>query len=225
MAIFADPLNIMIFAVAAIAAFKLWQVLGRLPGDEPPPPPQPDEAGPVRIEPKPSDLVLESQPVKPVWQGYAPEGSDLALALLAIAARDSAFNTDEVVAGAKLAHERILEAFARGDLASLRPLLTPATLKTFETEIARRTAAGESASFNFVGIKSAGLRQARCSGNLAELDIAFASDVVSALKGKSGETLSGDEKRVVTVRELWTFARDLSLPDRAWLLAETQDDA
>ncbi len=222
MTFFSDPLNLLMFAVAAIAGFKLWQVLGQRSGFEPTPTLQP-----IKTEPSPTDLVLEPVASKPIWQGHAAEGSAMANALLRIAAKEPLFNTDSFIANAKQAHEHILEAFAKGDLPTLQPLLTPQTFQTFETEISRRKQANEIAVFHFIGFKSVKLADAQMSANnadtLAALVIAFESQIVTAIKDKTGSVISGDEKATTTIKELWTFERDLSSAENAWRLADTHD--
>jgi predicted lipid-binding transport protein (Tim44 family) len=218
MTFFSDPLNLLMFAIAAIAGFKLWQILGQRTGVEPRPTLQS-----IKTEPSPTDLVLEPVTANPVWQGYAPENSAMANALLRIIAKEPLFNTDAFMANAKQAHEQILEAFAKGDLPSLQTLLTPQTFQAFEKEIIRRKQAGETALFHFIGIKSAKLADAQMHENTAVLVIAFESQIVTAIKDKSGNLISGDEKASSIIKELWTFERDLTGAENSWRLAETHD--
>jgi len=218
MTFFSDPLNLLMLAIAAIAGFKLWQILGQRNGFEPKP-----AAEPIQTEPSPTDLVLEPVPTKPVWQGYATENSAMANALLRITAKEPLFNADAFITNAKLAHEHILEAFAKGDLATLQPLLTPQTFQAFEKEIVRRKQAGEVALFHFIGIKSCKLTDAQMPENTAALVIAFESQIVTAIKDRSGNLISGDEKASTIIKELWTFERDLTGAENSWRLAETHD--
>jgi predicted lipid-binding transport protein (Tim44 family) len=218
MTFFSDPLNLLMFAIAAIAGFKLWQVLGQRTGVEPRPTLQP-----IKTEPSPTDLALEPVIANPVWQGYAPENSAMAIALLRITAKEPLFNTDAFMANAKLAHEHILEAFAKGDLPTLQPLLTSQTFAAFEKEIIRRKRAGETALFHFIGVKSAKLSDAQMHENIAALVVAFESQIVTAIKDKAGMLISGDEKATSTIKELWTFERDLTGVENSWRLAETHD--
>ncbi len=220
MSMLADPLNLLFIAVAAIAGFKLWQVLGSRTGFQ-----QTLLAPKIETARLPSDLELKPVLQKPVWQGYAAEHEPLGEALSQIAAKTKDFETDTFMRNASQAHEHILEAFAKPDLEALKNLLTPEIYPVFETEVKRRQAQGETAFFKFVGISKAELVDAHLSGTLAALEIRFVSQVFSAVKDKSGKTLVGDDKSMRTIKERWTFECDLGRPEKIWKLAETQDAA
>ena len=220
MSMLADPLNLLFIAVAAIAGFKLWQVMGSRTGFH--------GAAPVpKIETAslPSDLDLKPSSEKPVWQGYSSEHEPLGEALSQIAARSRDFETDAFMRNAGQAHEHILEAFAKPDLEALKNLLTPDIYPVFETEVKRRQAQGESAFFKFVGIAKAELVNAHLTGSVAALEIRFVSQVFSAVKDRTGKTLVGDDKSMRTIKERWTFECDMSRPEKIWKLADTQDAA
>jgi predicted lipid-binding transport protein (Tim44 family) len=220
MTFLADPYVLGAALVAAVAGFKLWQMLGTRPANDP---------RPVAYDtkPMPGDLELKAReiPQRQIWQGVAEQGSDLARTLEEIGARDEKFEGKTFLDAAKATHERILEAFAKGDLEALKPLLGENTGPVFVAEIARRKAAGETAVFNIVGIKAAAIKAARVMGSRAEVDIAFTTEIVSALKDTAGNIISGDEKRIATVKELWSFGRNLADPADLWRLVETQEQA
>ena len=130
-----DPLNILLLAVALVVFWRLRSVLGTRTGTEKPPfdlfgsrrgPQEPSgtvtrlpEAAPV-----PANDVGDREPPPPVWKGYAEEGSALATALTAMAESDPGFTPRSFLEGANVAYEMIIEAFARGDKADLKNLLS-----------------------------------------------------------------------------------------------------
>jgi len=221
MSLISDAITLVCFFVFAIIGFRLWQVLGRRTGSEPPPQPTPK----FQTKPLPTDLELKAAepPPRKVWEGYAPAGSALAKSLIAIGNADPTFDMGHFVDGAKSAHERILNSFAAGDLPTLKLLLSPATYGTFEKEINRRAKAGEKAAFKFVAIKEAKPVEASLSDNDAAITMHFASEVVSAVKDAKGATISGDDKHIAEVAEAWTFERHLHSTEAGWKLAETHD--
>jgi len=221
MAFFSDPLNLVLMLIAAVAGFKLWQVLGLRIGPRPLAP-----AAQFQTQPLPTDLEGKGiMPPKPVWDGVADEGSPLAQSLQAIADKAPKFNGAEFLKAGISAHEQIMAAFASANAAALKPLLNEPTFKIFEAEINRRAETGEQPIFKFVSPESGKLLAARVNSNLASIEVAFTSQVVSAIKDKSGALLSGDEKRIVTMREVWTFERTLNAADPNWRLADTREDA
>jgi predicted lipid-binding transport protein (Tim44 family) len=215
-----DPLNIVLASIAIFVALKLWQVLGSRTGEENVPSPPT-----FKTEPKASDLVLTpvDPDLKPIWQGFADENTDLAKSLSQINAADRSFDPKSFIAGAKIAHERILEAFAKADLATLKFLLAKQVFTAFETEVNRRKQMGEIAVFKFVGVNSAKIISANLQGKTAMVNIEFVTQMISAIKDKAGVTLHGNDAIIDEVKELWSFERDVNSRDPNWKLAETHD--
>lgn len=215
-----DPLNLVIAVVFVIAAFRLWQVLGQRTGSGGATPPST-----FSTRPMPTDLELKAveAPARKTWQGYAPEGSSAAKSLDAIAAADSTYDSADFLEGAKSAHERILNSFAEGDLPTLKLLLDASTFTTFEKEVQRRRAAGETSIFKFVRLQDAKIEDANLEGRQARIEVSFITEVISALKDKAGTIIAGDESRIANVKELWTFTRDLGTSGQNWKLADTRE--
>ena len=221
MTIFSDPLNLIFLAIAAIAGFRLWQVLGKRSGAERPVP-----LTPFKMRPMATDLELEVSappPVRNTWQGHAVEGSALAIGLDALAAHDVQYDSNQFLVWAKTTHEAVLNAFASGDIKVLSPLLSAQTLALFEKEIMRRKTEGESAIFKFVSIKAAAIKRVFVDDKQAQIEVAFTSSVYSALKNAADGVISGNDKKAVEINELWTFERDLKSATEQWRLSETQD--
>src|ERR1700753_242285 len=145
----AQYLEILILAVvAAVILFRLYTVLGRRTGDEPPPEPFRLPSGEPQTAPK---EALLPPPVG--GSDQAPPSDPVARGLLDIKLADRTFETDHFLAGAKSAYEMIVTAFARGDRAALKPLLSPEVFAAFEQAIAAREAKAQHVEFNFVGFK------------------------------------------------------------------------
>ena len=218
--IFSDPLNLVFLAIAAIAGFRLWQVLGKRSGAE-----RPLTMPEFKTAPLPTDLELSAaqMPQRNSWQGHAIEGSELAKTLDLLAAGDVQYDSNQFLSWAKSTHETVLNAFASGDIKALSPLLNSHTIVLFEKEIARRKAAGESAAFKFVAIKAALIKQVILEEDYAQIEVAFTSSVYSAIKNAAGAVISGDDKRATEIKELWTFERNLKNAADTWRLSETND--
>ncbi len=223
-----DPLNVILLAVAAIVVWRLWSVLGTRTGLEKPPltmQPKPDiPKADNKNEPIDGE-ILPPEGKKPVWAGHAKEGSDVAAGLTAIAVRSPDFTVPSFVRGATAAYEMVLEAFAKGDKAALKTLLSKELLENFAGEIDKRAAQGRSMKFQFVGVKSTELKRAALIGNKAQVELDFVSEMISATLDKAGAVVDGDEKSIRTVTDLWTFERDVTSRDPNWKLVATDDDA
>jgi predicted lipid-binding transport protein (Tim44 family) len=223
-----DPLNLILLAIAAIVAWRLWAMLGTRTGLEKPPlvlTPAP-ESRPAADSVKPVEgEVLEPDNRTPVWHGHAKSGSEQALGLEAIAERSPGFTATSFMWGAKSAYEMVLEAYAKADKTALKPLLSKDIMESFAAAIDARKADGQSMTFQFVGVKSADIRRAEVTGSRAQIDVAFAAEMISATLDKSGEVTDGDAKAIRTVTDLWTFERDVTAKDPNWKVVATEDNA
>jgi predicted lipid-binding transport protein (Tim44 family) len=220
-----DPLNIILIAAAVVIFWRLKSVLGQRTGLERPPfvptiKTPPDSRPDLRVVENPEIL-----PPTAVWQGHADEGSNLAKGLEDIAKQQKDFSVTSFIAGAKYAHEMILEAFAKGDKATLKPLLAKPVFDNFAGAIDQVQKSGHSKVFQFVGIKSATLQSALLEGKRAIITIQFVSEMINATLDKDGATLDGDPKFIAEVTDTWTFERDVTSRDPNWKLVATGDAA
>jgi predicted lipid-binding transport protein (Tim44 family) len=223
-----DPFNLILLAVAAIVVWRLWSVLGTRTGLEKPPvvlQPAPEKTKPPLADEVKEGEVLEPENREPVWKGYATDGSDAAKALDAIAQRTPGFTATSFIRGANVAYEMVLEAYAKGDKAALKPLLSKELLESFASAIDGRMAKKHTTHFQFVGIKSATIKRATLNGNKAQIEIDYSSEMISATHDASGKAIEGDDTSIRTVTDLWTFERDVASRDPNWKLVATEDNA
>jgi predicted lipid-binding transport protein (Tim44 family) len=222
-----DPQFLGIFLIALVAGiilFRLYSVLGRRTGHEPPPQPEryrmggnaPSDA-PATVTALPSstrtDQPAAARPTDPVARG-----------LLDIKLADRNFEPDHFVQGARGAYETIVTAFARGDRTALKPLLSDEVYAAFDQVITARSGHGETVDFTFVGFKDAKVIHAALKGRTAEVTVTFAAQFISATKDKSGAVIEGDDKAVRDVTDVWTYARDTRARDPNWTLIATSGE-
>ncbi len=224
-----DPLNLILMAVAAVVLWKLKSVLGERTGFEK----TIDPLAPRNDRPAENDNVIhlpgtkkpeDVKPEQPIWQGFAVEGSDAADGLEKIATASGDFSPQSFLDGAKLAYEMVLEAFAKGDLKALKPLLAADVYDSFAEAVEQRTKAGQTMSMQFVGVKSAKIVHARLEGKKAQLSVEIVGEMISAILDQSGTAIEGDPRHVRDVHDQWTFERDISARDPNWRVTDTTDD-
>jgi predicted lipid-binding transport protein (Tim44 family) len=224
-----DPLNLVLLVVAAIVFWRLKSVLGTRTGTERPPAevtvlkPRDDRRPEPTADPN-SVTMGAPEPKKPVWHGYAEEGSPVAKGIESLSIAMPGFDAGQFSDGAKRAYEMVLGAFAAGDKAKLKPLLVRELLETFSQAIDQRNAEGSSKIFRFVGVNSARIERVALENKTASLTIRFRSDMIHATRNKNGETVDGDAQAVREVEDIWTFERDVSSRDPNWRLASTDDE-
>jgi len=216
----AQYLEILVLAVvAAVILFRLYTVLGRRTGHEPPPQESYRLSGnpPADAPPKDNVVALPSRseqiaerPADPVARGLF----DIKLA-------DRTFETDHFLSGARSAYEMIVTAFARGDLNALKPLLSPEVYAAFAAVVAGREQRKEKVDFTFVGFKDVKIVHASLKNRSAEITVAIGAQFISATVDSGGATIEGDAKSVRDVTDVWAFARDVKARDPNWLLVAT----
>ncbi|WP_298745900.1 TIM44-related membrane protein TimA [uncultured Brevundimonas sp.] len=205
--------QIVIFAIiAAIVLFQLYNVLGKKVGRQPeddvraqPPAPAPGPAA-------------EGGPGRP--------GALDAVTLASIAglrARDPNFDPVRFLEGARQAHETIVRAYAAGDRETLKPLLTPRVMASFEAGIAAREARGETEEAEFLHPARADLEQATAEENRAVARVRFLAELRNRVK--PADPSVGEQVEERRVAEVWTFERTLGASDPNWLLARTEPAA
>jgi predicted lipid-binding transport protein (Tim44 family) len=193
-------LELIIFAgLAGIVLYQLYSVLGRRVGRQPEDQPATAAPGAPRAPDRPPELGEE---------GVALTG------LAAVRAKDPSFDVSRFLAGAKGAYEMIVKSFAAGDRATLRNLLAPKVMASFDTAIAAREAEDRTETVEFLHPPRADLEKAEVVGaDLARVTVRFLAEFRSRTKGPEGEGV--DDRRTA---ELWTFERNLKSRDPNWLL-------
>jgi predicted lipid-binding transport protein (Tim44 family) len=211
--------------VAGVVLFRLYTVLGRRTGHERPPQdnyrlqPNPDAPqaladGKAAALPQPARTeTLEGRPADPVARG-----------VLAIKLADKSFETEHFLSGARQAYEMIVTAFAKGERATLKPLISDEVYHTFDQAIAARESAKESVDFTFVGFKDAKIVEASLVNRTADVTVAFVAQFVSATRSESGAVIEGDAKAVREVTDVWTFVRATRSKDPNWMLVATSGE-
>ncbi|HXQ47273.1 MAG TPA: Tim44/TimA family putative adaptor protein, partial [Caulobacteraceae bacterium] len=162
----------------------------------------------------------------PVIEGTAtpaPEAASLAAGLARLKATDRSFDERTFLKGARGAFEIIVNAFAAGDTAALKPLLSGEVYSSFATAIQQRVTAKETHETNLMTIKECDLVEAGIeAGNHAVVTVKFVSDQVNVTRAADGTAIDGDADRVVEKTDFWTFSRDIGARDPNWQLVATR---
>lgn len=221
-------IEIIIFAmIAAFLVHRLRSVLGRRTGDERPRP-NPfsgrDEADQARdnVVQLPTrnraDNRLERQPSLDETE----EPQSLSARIDRIRQADPDFDEKNFLGGSRMAFQMIVDAFARGDLPALRPLLADDVFKNFSSAVAARRNAGETLETRIVAFRDVDLADARLDGSTASLTVRFVTEQTNVTRNRDGAVIDGDADHPVEIVDLWTFARDARSRDPNWALVETR---
>ena len=212
-------LDIVVFAViAGLLVLRLRSVLGRRTGNErrrdPFAPPAPGKA-PEKVV---TLLPARDRAPPPVPPGPVPVASGIA----ALKAADKSFDEASFLAGARSAFEIIVNAFAKGDTASLQPLLSEQVFASFSEAIRTRAGQHETLETTLLSIKAVEIAAAGVDRGTAHVTVKFVSDQVNVTRAADGSVVEGSPDQVEEKTDLWTFVRPLPSRDPNWTLVATQ---
>ena len=204
-------IQIVIFAViAAVVLFQLYNVLGKKVGR------QPEED--ARSKPATAAAASDQTAGRPNVLDAVTLAS-----IAGLKARDPAFDPVRFLEGARQAHETIVRAYAAGDRETLKPLLTPTVMASFEAGIAARETRGETEVAEFLQPARADLEEASAEENRATAKVRFLAELRNTVTSADTDAEPQIEER--RVAELWTFERTLGASDPNWVLARTEPAA
>ena len=228
---FFDIYSIIFLVIAVVIFMRLGSVLGRRTGNEPTTF-DPRVKSPPRSARNDNVVTLPTRDHgAPAASGaadlealtrHASPGTPLHDALVALSKAAQGFDADHFLTGAKAAYEMIVTAYAEGDRATLKNLLAPDVYDGFVAAIAEREKQGQKTELTFVGIEEAKLTAAEFDGRIARLSVRFVSELISVTRDKAGAVVEGDPTEVQTIRDSWTFARDVTSRDPNWKLVATE---
>jgi len=218
--------SIVFFAIVVLfLLFRLRSVLGRRTGQE-----RYRDPFAQRSAPPPTSAPIPGAPPEgrgPIIEGTGTPVSELARAPLAaglarLKAADRNFDERGFLKGARGAFEIIVNAFAHGDTAALKPLLSTDVYRSFAEAIQQRQAARETHETNLVTVKDCDLIEAGIEGNTAFVTVKCVSDQVNVTRAADGTVIDGDPDRVAEKTDFWTFSRDTRSRDPNWQLVATR---
>jgi predicted lipid-binding transport protein (Tim44 family) len=211
--------DIILFAmIAGFLVLRLRSVLGRRSGNERrregffrAPAPAPEKAG-TGGEPGNGATVVPLA---------AKPADAVALGLDRVHRADPGFDPENFLAGARAAFELIVDSFASGDKAALRPLLSDDVYQPFVATLDERAAARETLETRIVRLGSLDITAAELVGQTARITVRFVTEQINLTRGADGSIVDGDPEQPVEKTDFWTFARDLRSTDPNWVLTAT----
>ena len=217
-------LEIVLFAmVAGFLILRLRSVLGRRTGHERRRP-DPITARTAQEEARDKVIPLPERGRVPPREEALPSSIADAGSLAGIAqirSVDRSFDPAEFVAGARRAFEMIVDAFAKGESNTLRPLLSDEVFAQFDGAIRAREEARQTLATTLVGIRESEIVDAGLDGRTAQVTVKFVSEQINVTRDSEGRVVDGDPSAVAMVTDVWTFARNTASRDPNWLLVAT----
>lgn len=227
--------EILFFAVVAgFLGWRLYSVLGRRTGHEKPfdpfrtkepeaPATVSDRDGNIRRLPEPAARPERvDRDRRKLEAAIAGVAGDVRRGLDEIRGVDAKFDPVDFVAGARVAFEMIVGAFAQGDAKALRPLLNDQVFANFAGAIEERNREKQRHETTLVGILSADIVGAALKSDEAQVAVKFVSQQINVTKDQEGRIVDGDPSEVANITDIWTFARQVKSRDPNWVLTATE---
>lgn len=212
---------IILALVALFIALRLYSVLGERTGHEQQP----------ILKAADPEAVVEQRTREPAFaQPPAAESDDLAYlptagpGVRALLAADPSFDVARFLEGAKFAYRMVLEAFWKGDIATIRQHVDDHVHDTFSKAIEQREKDGLVLDNRLVDIEQALIAAASVEHDVAIVTVRFEADIAAVTRNAEGEVVAGSLSDAVQTRDLWTFRRAIASADPNWLLIETDEE-
>jgi predicted lipid-binding transport protein (Tim44 family) len=209
-----DPVLLIFAGVAAFVAWRLFSLLGTRTGHEP----RRDVEG-VQRQSKSGESRADADPSPPPQP--VRKLTPVSAAAAPLSAADPDFDEKAFLEGSKSAYEMIVEAFAAGDLKSIRRFLGQSVYEGFKAAVADRESKGWTSDLKFVGIDKAAIASSAFEGGVMTATVDFVSNQSRVTRAKDGAVVEGDPIRIDLVRDRWVFTRKASSGDPNWTLVAT----
>jgi len=134
---------------------------------------------------------------------------------------DDAAKSD-FIKGAKVAYESIITNFSKGDLKPIKTLLDKNVYDQFDDAINDKKTKNLTSETTFIGINSAEIKEHNQNKNMLEVTVEFVSEIISCIKDKDNQIVSGDSEKVKKVHDIWKFSKDSRSQNPNWLLIDNQ---
>ena len=211
-------IDILIFAaIALFLIFRLRSILGNRDGFEQ-----------KRPEQSVFDSTVQTENDNSAPKKIVPLRANNPLAngegLEAVRRADSSFKYDEFMQGAASAFSFILQAFADGDLATLRRLLAFELYEEFASSVHTRNKEGDQLAITVHAIDDVQLIDATVKDFIASVTVKFVSQQSRVVKDKDGQVIEDESEEQARITDIWIFERDTQLNDPNWKLVETQTE-
>ena len=129
----------------------------------------------------------------------------------------------DFIKGAKIAYENIITSFSSGNLKSVKELLDKKVYNQFDEAIKSRNANGQISETTFIGINSAEIKNHENKKGFLEVTVNFVSEIISCVKDKNNNILTGDPKKIKKVFDTWKFSKQINSTNPNWLLIDTEN--
>ncbi len=210
-------------AIAIFLVYKLYSIFGQDIGHRRKADFTTQDDGTIDTVLESKHYVEEEGPQSP-FDNFAELEAPVKSQVAKIHEFDPNFNYFHFIEGLSVAFKTIVEAFAQGDTKILKPLVSREVLAAFTKSIEGRRKRGETWETEVIRLKGINISNIVFEKKMLKLTLSIESEQATIIKNSKGQILSGhpeSENAIQTIKEQWTFARDVTSSDPNWLLVST----
>ena len=124
--------------------------------------------------------------------------------------------------GAKIAYETIITDFSDDDnkLIKSKPLLSKKIQDQFNQALTERKNKGHFAEITFIGVNTADIKEHKKVNNFLQVTVDFVGEVITCIKDKDKNIISGDPEKIKKIYDTWVFSRDMRSNNPNWQLVD-----
>ncbi len=210
-------------ALAAYLFFRLWSVLGRNTAEDE----DRQEQKQQKLEEMGSDnniISLPARPQKPQVENdpYADLPPGIREGLRQLQEKDSTFDLDDFLKGARYAFSMIVEAFAKGDRETLKELLYPEVYDSFRSALDSREAAHQTMETIIEKINRIEIDSIEIQDNQVNITLRYKTHQIITTSDKDGNIIDNPARISLPMTDIWTFSRPIGSDNPNWFLASTR---
>ena len=127
---------------------------------------------------------------------------------------------EEFIKGAKIAYETVITDFSDNDnkITTSKPLLSNNIYNQFNDALKERSSRGHFAEITFIGVNAATIKEHKRIGKILNVTVDFIAEVITCIKDKDKNIVSGDPETIKKIYDTWVFSRDTTSPNPNWQL-------
>ena len=129
---------------------------------------------------------------------------------------------NDFLTGAKIAYETIITDFSDNDnkIVKSKPLLSKKIFDQFSKALQERSGRGHYAEITFIGINSANIKEHKKMNSILQVTVDFVGEVITCIKDKEKNIVSGDPEKIKKIYDTWVFSRDTKSSNPNWQLVD-----
>ena len=126
----------------------------------------------------------------------------------------------EFLKGAKIAYETVITDFSDNDnkITTSKALLNDKIFDQFNQALKERSSRGHFAEITFIGVNSAIIKEHKKIGKILNVTVDFIAEVITCIRDKDKNIVSGDPEKIKKIYDTWVFSRDTSSSNPNWQL-------